>query len=226
MTLRNYASRLAETGQLAQALDYAKRALDIYERLASNRPKRFEPEWAMSLNSYASRLADIGKLQGALACTRKALTIFEQLAQDRGLKFQSDVQVVQLQVALWEWLCGIPTQLPITVNNVDSVDASYAMRPAYFFRQVLVALKIEKRSEKAAIFDGVWKYWSEMSKAQQTEWEYTFFLICAYAEANTCLPDHLGGWRYEMSALNTRLNRNLPRWMTLVAERKGFSLGV
>jgi hypothetical protein len=57
---------------------------------------------------------------------------------------------------------------------------------------VLHAFGTEQSSEKAAAFSDVWERWHVMSKAQQTHWEHTYLLVCAYAEANACLPQHYG----------------------------------
>jgi tetratricopeptide (TPR) repeat protein len=226
MSLNNYANDLAEIGDTTQALVFSKQALDIYERLAKDKPERFEPDWAMSLNNYANHLAAAGDATQALARAKQALDIYERLVKHRPMKFDIDVQAGKLMVALWKWLADKTPLLVAPIEEIDGSEVPYKMRPVCFFRQVLHALGTEQASEKAAAFAAVWERWHVMSKAQQTRWEHTFLLACAYAEANTYLPQHLGGWRLQINALNTRRNGNLPKWMLQVAERQGFSLGI
>ena len=225
-SLNNYANHLADAGNTTPALTCAKQALDIHERLAKNKPERFEPDWAMSLGNYANHLADAGDTPQALACAQQALDIYERLAKDRPVKFLAAVHKGKLTVALWEWLAENSTLLLAPVEVIDDSEVPYEMRPVRFFRQVLHVLGTEQTSEKAAAFEAVWERWSEMSKAQQTHWEHTYLVACAYAEANACLPQHLDGWRSQINAMNIRRNGNLPQWMRQVAERKGFSLGI
>jgi hypothetical protein len=224
-SLGNYANRLADVGETTQALACAKQALDIRERLAKEQPERFEPDWAMSLNNYSIHWANVGDTTQALACAEQALSIFERLAKDRPVKFLADVQEGQLTVALWKWLAENTTLL-VPTDNIDGSEVPYPMRPARFYRHVVQVLGTEQASEMATAFEALWDSWNEMSKVQQTRWEDTYLLTCAYAQANAYLPQHLGGWRSQINTLNTRRNGHLPQWMRLVAERKGFALGI
>ncbi len=225
-SLSNYASHLADVGDTTQSLAFAKQALDIFERLAKDKLERFEPDLATSLSNYANRLADVGESTQALACAKQALDISERLAKDRPLKFNPDVHAGRLTVALWQWLAENSTLLLIPEEDINGPSVPYEMRPARFFLAVLHVLGTEQAGEKAPAFEAVWERWSAMSKAQQTNWEHPYLLACAYADANTWLPQSLVGWRTQMNALNSRRNGNMPQWMRQVAERKGFSLGI
>jgi Tfp pilus assembly protein PilF len=87
----NLAVACFQVGQHDQALQFAKQALAIREKLAQARPERFEPDFAQSLANYAEFLAAQGQLDQALQFAKQALVIREKLAQAKPERFEPDL---------------------------------------------------------------------------------------------------------------------------------------
>jgi tetratricopeptide (TPR) repeat protein len=79
--LGHYANRLSDVGRHEEALDYARKSLEIRERLAEKNPDRYEPDYAGSLGNYANGLSDVGRYEEALDHARTNLEIQERLAE-------------------------------------------------------------------------------------------------------------------------------------------------
>ncbi|WP_167632522.1 tetratricopeptide repeat protein, partial [Mariprofundus ferrooxydans] len=68
-------------GQNEDALDYAKRSLEIHQRLAQKNPDRFDSDLATALNNYSNCLSDAGQNEDALDYAKRSLEIHQRLAQ-------------------------------------------------------------------------------------------------------------------------------------------------
>ncbi len=225
-SLSNYAIRLSEVGDTPQALAYAKQALNIRQRLANDKPERFELDWATSLSNYAHHLSEVGETDKALACAQQAQAVNESLAKGRPIKFQAQVQEGQITIALWKWLVEKNAKLPAPAGESRNSDVPYRMRPSHFYQLWLGALERQRSDEIAESIEAVWDGWNAMSKAQQTHWEPFYLVICAYAQANACLNQNMSNWSVQLNTLNRRRNGKLPQWMTQIANRKGFAMGI
>ncbi|MBI5581651.1 MAG: ATP-binding protein, partial [Deltaproteobacteria bacterium] len=71
---------LSNSGQRREALEAAKRAVEIYERLAAANPQAFESDLAMSLNNLGSLYSGLGQRREALEAAKRAVEICERLA--------------------------------------------------------------------------------------------------------------------------------------------------
>ncbi|HEX8209943.1 MAG TPA: tetratricopeptide repeat protein [Longimicrobium sp.] len=85
-----YANRLAEHGEVAEALAYDRKALAIRERLAA-KDADYETELAACLSNYGIRLGESGEAAEALAHHRKALDIHKRLASKNPTQFEPDL---------------------------------------------------------------------------------------------------------------------------------------
>ncbi len=81
----------ASLGRREEALQAAQEALDIYRRLAQDRPDAFLPYLATSLNNLGNRLSDLGRREEALQAAQEAVAIRRRLAQDRPDAFLPDL---------------------------------------------------------------------------------------------------------------------------------------
>jgi tetratricopeptide (TPR) repeat protein len=81
---------LSDLGRKEEALEAAKQALDIRERLAKVKPERFEAGWATSLRNYANHLSDNGRSEEALEASKQVLDILERLAKAKPERFEAD----------------------------------------------------------------------------------------------------------------------------------------
>ena len=89
--LNNLAIRLSETGDRQAALSPARRAAEIYEKLAQDNPAAYLPDLASSLNNLATFLSETGDRQAALSPARRAAEIYEKLAQDNPAAYLPDL---------------------------------------------------------------------------------------------------------------------------------------
>ena len=89
-TLSNLSIAHFQLGNSAKALVIGKQALDIRQRLAKDKPERFESDWAMSLSNYSNHLANVGDTRQALACAKQALDIRQRLAKEMPERFEPD----------------------------------------------------------------------------------------------------------------------------------------
>lgn len=225
LSLSNCAHHFSDRGDTAQALDFSMQALEIRQRLVKDRPERFDPDWAMSLSNFSNHLSDLGDTAQALDFAKQALDVYERLAKARPIKFVAEVEESRLSIALLAWLVEDTTSLALASEFCDA-EVPYHVRPARFYQLVLRALGRPEPSEVATSMKAVWDCWNVMSKSQQTHWEALYLLICAYAETNACLDPRFINWPDQLKAFNSRRNGKLPQWMTQIAKRKGFAIGV
>jgi tetratricopeptide (TPR) repeat protein len=81
--LNNLAVRLHELGRHEEALAAIREAVDIYRRLAEQRPDAYLPDLALSLNNLAVQLGDLGRHEDGLAAISEAVDTYRQLAEQR-----------------------------------------------------------------------------------------------------------------------------------------------
>ncbi|MHC4357022.1 MAG: tetratricopeptide repeat protein, partial [Planctomycetota bacterium] len=81
--LNNLGPRLSDLGRREDALTAAQEAVEIYRRLAKDRPDAFLPDLAMSLNNLGNRLSELGRREDALTAAQEAVEIYRRLAKDR-----------------------------------------------------------------------------------------------------------------------------------------------
>ena len=89
--LNNLSNRLDAVGETDAALDAIRRAVETYERLATDQPARFEPDLAMSLHNLSNSLDAVGETDAALDAIRRAVETFERLATDQPARFEPDL---------------------------------------------------------------------------------------------------------------------------------------
>ena len=89
--LGTLAGRLGDAGDGAGALAAIREAVDLYRRLATANPARFEPDLASSLNNMSNRLSDTGHRSAALAAIREAVDIRCHLAIANAPRFEADL---------------------------------------------------------------------------------------------------------------------------------------
>jgi len=82
---------LSEMGRRAEALQATQEAVDLYRRLAAQRPDAFLPDLAMSLNNLGNRLSEMGRREEALQATQEAVEIRRRLAAQRPDAFLPDL---------------------------------------------------------------------------------------------------------------------------------------
>ena len=88
--LLNYSNHLSGAGHNEEALEPARNALEIIERLAQKNPDRFDPNYAVSLSNYANHLGGVGRNEEALHHSRQALSIRERLFGKHPDRYESD----------------------------------------------------------------------------------------------------------------------------------------
>ena len=98
--LTGYSVSLYRNGRNAEALDYARQALEIHQRLVKNNPNRFDPQLALSWNNYANRLSDAGRNAEALNHARQALEIHQRLAQKSPDRFEPVLAITLINYAI------------------------------------------------------------------------------------------------------------------------------
>ncbi len=223
MSLNNYAHFLGNNGDFTQALQNTKQALDIRERLMQDKPERFEADWAASLNNYAIGLADNGEITQALQYAKQALDVHEKLAKTRPDKYISDAEGSHLLFAMYAWLAG-QTDLVVELEADSEMELPYAQRGNRFDRNVLLAFAGSEIEDSMNHLGLAWQAWAKMSHAQQTQSEAVFLLACAFASAHGALPDSLANWQEQLMQMRERRKGQLPAWMQMIAERKGFTL--
>lgn len=91
--LSKYAAMLRDTGQYEEALAYASEALEIFQRLAGDRPSAYGPELALALNNAAVMLRNLGRLEEALAYAGEAMELYRQLATEHEV-FSRDLAIM------------------------------------------------------------------------------------------------------------------------------------
>ena len=93
VSLNDLSLRLADVGEVEEALAAIEEAVTIYRELdAADDQGTFQPDLARSLDNLSIRLADAGRLEEALAAGEEAVTIYRELdaADDQGT-FQPDL---------------------------------------------------------------------------------------------------------------------------------------
>ncbi|MEM6915367.1 MAG: tetratricopeptide repeat protein, partial [Verrucomicrobiota bacterium] len=80
-----------ELGKRDEALESARRAVEIRERLTESKPDAFLPDLAVSLNNLSNRLSDVGQRDEALEFARRAVEIYERLAESKPDAFLPDL---------------------------------------------------------------------------------------------------------------------------------------
>lgn len=88
--LLNYSNHLNGAGRNEEALEPARQALEIVERLARKNPDHFDPDYARSLSNYANHLGDAGRNEEALDHAQQALNIRERLVLKDPDRFEHD----------------------------------------------------------------------------------------------------------------------------------------
>jgi tetratricopeptide (TPR) repeat protein len=91
LSLNNLGTHLSGLGRREDALAAAREAVDVFCRLAADRPMAFLPDLAGSLNNLGNRLSDLGRREDALAAAREAVKIHRRLAADRPAAFLPDL---------------------------------------------------------------------------------------------------------------------------------------
>jgi tetratricopeptide (TPR) repeat protein len=81
LKLNNHAIYLSRLGEHTAALNTAKRAAEIYEKLALASPAAYEPDLAMSLNNLANRYSNAGEHTAALSAAKRAVAVYGKLYQ-------------------------------------------------------------------------------------------------------------------------------------------------
>jgi glycosyltransferase involved in cell wall biosynthesis len=75
-------------GKINDALDFTKKSVELFGRLAKQNSNRFEPNYATSLSNYASFLSDLGRDDEAEHYDKQALDIRQRLAQQMPDRFE------------------------------------------------------------------------------------------------------------------------------------------
>jgi tetratricopeptide (TPR) repeat protein len=78
-------------GRRAEALQATQEAVDLYRRLAAQRPDAFLPDLAMSLHNLGNVLSEMGRRAEALQATQEAVEIRRRLAAQRPDAFLPDL---------------------------------------------------------------------------------------------------------------------------------------
>ena len=92
MSLNNLANSLSELDRREDALAVAEEAVDLYRRLAAERPDAFTPNLAAALNTLADRLSEFGRPEDALAAAEEAVSLLSPYFQARPLAFAGWMQ--------------------------------------------------------------------------------------------------------------------------------------
>ena len=87
----NQSNRLSDLGRREEALAANMEAVDVYRRLAEQRPDAFLPKLAGSLNNQAGRLGALGRREEALAAIEEAVDVHRRLAEQRPDAFLPDL---------------------------------------------------------------------------------------------------------------------------------------
>ncbi len=81
------AQRLAESGDLAAALEMSQQSNEVFRRLADTQPGKFGPDFGRSLLHLMGHQRAAGRPREAIAAGREALASFERLADQYPLRF-------------------------------------------------------------------------------------------------------------------------------------------
>jgi tetratricopeptide (TPR) repeat protein len=82
---------LSEMGRRAEALQATQEAVEIYRRLAAQRPDAFLPYLAASLNNLGAMLSEMGRRAEALQATQEAVDLYRRLAAQHPDAFLPDL---------------------------------------------------------------------------------------------------------------------------------------
>ncbi|MDR0944845.1 MAG: tetratricopeptide repeat protein, partial [Bifidobacteriaceae bacterium] len=89
-SLNNYANHFSEVGQRQEALDPARRAVEICEGLAETNPAAYLPGLATSSYNLALHLEETGDLEGAIERAARAAQLYDQLAENLPQRFSDN----------------------------------------------------------------------------------------------------------------------------------------
>jgi tetratricopeptide (TPR) repeat protein len=89
-SLNRLAALLSEQRRPDEAVEVAKRAIAIHERLYKRDHYRFGAGFASSLGSLSGRLMEVGDLEEAVAVSRQAMSIFEKLSKEQPNAYAPD----------------------------------------------------------------------------------------------------------------------------------------
>lgn len=79
--LINLSNSFVQQGNIDEGAKTAKRALDIFEKLAKAKPERFEPAFATALSNYSNILSEFDRAEDAEIAAKQALDIRQKLAK-------------------------------------------------------------------------------------------------------------------------------------------------
>lgn len=85
--LKNLSIHLRFNGETVEALAPIEDAVNLFQSLAADDPRAFEPDLARSLTQLATILRDVGETTRGLAASEEALAIYRRLRLDRGQRF-------------------------------------------------------------------------------------------------------------------------------------------
>ena len=86
--LRDLSIALYRHGSKKEAMDAARKCLDIYVKLAEAKPERFTPYLAEALEIFANRMGELDRTEEALAAAKQAKDIYIELAQTKSESFE------------------------------------------------------------------------------------------------------------------------------------------
>ena len=86
----NFGASLGDVGRFDEALAVAKKAEEIWRRLAEKQPDAYTADWATSLGNLGVRLSEVGRFDEALAATKKAEEIRRGLAEKQPNAYTAD----------------------------------------------------------------------------------------------------------------------------------------
>ena len=107
--LNNLSVHFSDKGDNAAALEASLEAVEVYRRLASANPSRFEPNLALSLNNLAGDLKAIGETAAALEAIKEAVDIRRRLASTNPARFEPALAMSLNNLSFFLNAVGAPT---------------------------------------------------------------------------------------------------------------------
>ncbi|WP_157172587.1 tetratricopeptide repeat protein [Nocardia pneumoniae] len=98
--LVDHARHLARAGHHAEALELSSRALELWERLAQDKPQVHRPGLADCLRWHATHLVRLSEHDVAVACARRAVRLAEEAAERTRPRYLPDLAAICREIAL------------------------------------------------------------------------------------------------------------------------------
>ncbi|WP_167630939.1 tetratricopeptide repeat protein, partial [Mariprofundus ferrooxydans] len=221
--LNNYSNCLSDAGQNEDALDYAKRSLEIHQRLAQKNPDRFDSYLATALNNYSNRLSDAGQNEDALDYAKRSLEIYQRLVQRNSGRFTENCFLASCNTHFYEWLVDQAYKGDFTrLRSIPDAIFKHRIPLVQLFACFVQACQPVDQSIRGDLFKQIIDIWSNMTKANKILVQG--YYLCAAAWCAVHNPMIVAGldWQLDWHEYVKQHQGNVPNWIREVSQRLEF----